>query len=287
LFLAALMLSACARGHEADPNATAAPAIAPTTTPQTSGRSETPPSTNDPPVDQPGPRRCAAAVLRGSVQGSEGAAGTVWTTIQLRNASARTCTVKGSPGVRLLGAHGQPVTAPSVPDRRHAGALVVLRPGRAAHFVFTQPNVCDHTVAGSRLRVTLPSGQGSLVVQLGAETRFGTCARVGVGAVQAQTTTTSSLGDRISDPQVAADRLVDAWVRGDRVAARNLTSRAVTDQLFSNAPPAQLPMARPCRLFDLGVFTCGYHVAEHAELTIVVRGGASVGYGVSGLEFGD
>jgi hypothetical protein len=35
------------------------------------------------------------------------------------------------------------------------------------------------------------------------------------------------------------------------------------------------------------VFMCGYHVAEHAELTIVVRGGASVGYGVSGLEFGD
>ena len=288
LFLAALLLSACARGQTADPTATPAPAIAPTTTPQTSGAPETPPSTNGPPVDLPGIRRCAASALQGSVQGSEGAAGTIWTTIQLRNASARTCTVKGIPGVRLLGAHGQPVTAPSVPDRRHAGSLVVLRPGRAAHFVFTQPNVCDNTVAGSRLRVTLPSGQGSLVVQLGGQTRFGTCARVGVGAVQAQTTgTTGPLGDRISDPQVAADRLVAAWMRGDRVAARNLTSRAVTDQLFSNAPPAQVPMARPCRLFDLGVFTCGYHVAEHAELTIVVRGGASVGYGVSGLEFGD
>ena len=61
----------------------------------------------------------------------------------------------------------------------------------------------------------------------------------------------------------------------------------MTDQLFSNTPPARLPMGRTCRLFDLGVFVCGYHVAEHAELTIVVRGGASVGYGVSGLEFGD
>ena len=289
LFIAALMLSACARGQTADPNATPAPAttIAPATTTQTSGAPETPESTNGPPVDRHGIRRCAASALRGSVQGSDGAAGTIWTTVQLRNASARTCTVKGSPEVRLLGAHGQPVTAPSVPNRRQAGSLVVLRPGQAAHFVFTQPNVCDHTVAGSRLRVTLPSGQGSLVVQLGAETRFGTCARVGVGAVQAQTTTTSPLGDRISDPQVAADRLVGAWVRGDRVAARNLTSRAVTDQLFSNAAPAHLPAAQPCRLFDLGVFTCGYHVAEHAELTIVVRGGASVGYGVSGLEFGD
>jgi hypothetical protein len=290
LFIAALMLSACARGQTAGPTATPALArtIAPATTTQTGGAPETPESTNGPPVDRPGIRRCAASALRGSVQGSEGAAGTVWTTVQLRNASARTCTVKGIPEVRLLGAHGRPVTAPSVPDRRHAGSLVVLRPGQAAHFVFTQPNVCDHTVAGSRLRVTLPSGQGSLVVQLGAETRFGTCARVGVGAVAAQTTrTTSPLGDRISDPQVAADRLVGAWVRGDRVAARDLTSRAVTDQLFSNAAPAQLPVARPCRLVDLGVFVCGYHVAEHAELMIVVRGGASVGYGVSGLEFGD
>jgi hypothetical protein len=258
----------------------------PTNKPRPGPGLETPPSTNGPSGDRPASGGCAASALRGSVQGSEGAAGTIWTTIQLRNASARTCTVKGVPWVRLLGAHGQPVTAPSVPDRRHAGSLVVLRPGRAAHFVFTEPNVCDDTVAGSRLRVTLPSGQGSLVVQLGAEARFGTCARVGVRAVEAQTTT-SSLGDRISDPQVAADRLVAAWVRGDREAARNLTSRAVTDQLFSNAPPAHLPMARPCRLFDLGVFTCGYHVAEHAELTIVVRGGASVGYGVSGLEFGD
>jgi Domain of unknown function (DUF4232) len=111
LFLAALLLSACARGHEADPNATAAPAIAPTTTPQTSGRPETPPSTNDPPVDRPGPRRCAAAALRGSIHGSDGAAGTSWSIVQLRNASARTCTVRGSPKVQLLSAQGQPLFA--------------------------------------------------------------------------------------------------------------------------------------------------------------------------------
>jgi len=263
----------------------------PTIKPQPGPGLETPPSTYDPSGGRPATSRCAASALRGSVQGTEGAAGTIWTTIQLRNTSPRTCTVKGIPEVRLLGAQGQPVTAPSLPDRRHAGSLVVLRPGQAAHFVFTEPNVCDTTVAGSRLRVTLPSGQGSVIVPLGTETRFGTCASVGVQALEASTAPTTPTGrsrfDRISDPQVAADRLVAAWVRGDRVAARHLTSRAVTDQLFSNTPPARLPMGRTCRLFDLGVFVCGYHVAEHAELTIVVRGGASVGYGVSGLEFGD
>jgi hypothetical protein len=295
VFAAAIAITGCSAHSTAHPSpAPQPPGTAPplnpvpTTKPPPGPDLETPPSTNDPSGDRPASGRCAASALRGSVQGTEGAAGTIWTTIQLRNTSARTCTVKGIPEVRLLGANGQPVTAPSLPDRRRAGSLVVLRPGQAAHFVFTEPNACDTTVAGSRLRVTLPSGQGSVVVPLGAETRFGTCASVGVQALQAQTTsTTSPLADRISDPQVAADHLVAAWVRGDRVAARHLMSRAVTDQLFSNTPPARLPMARPCRLFDLGVFVCGYHVAEHAGLTIVVRGGASVGYGVSGLEFGD
>jgi hypothetical protein len=185
LFLAALMLSACARGQTADPTATPAPAttIAPATTTQTSGAPETPESTNGPPVDRPGPRRCAASVLRGSVQGSEGAAGTAWTTIQLRNASARTCTVGGIPQVRLLGGQGQPVTAPSAPGGP-GGAVVTLWPGEPAQFDIAVANVCDRTIVGSRLRVTLPHGQGSVVVGLGGQAAFGTCRRVSVRALE-------------------------------------------------------------------------------------------------------
>src|SRR6266545_4226724 len=183
------------------PPGTASPVVpVATTNPQPSPGPITPPPTG----------RCDASALAGSVHDSDGAAGTIWYTIQLRNASARTCTVKGIPEVRLLGAQGQPVTAPSQPGGP-GGSLVVLRPGQAARFVFAEPNACDHTVAGSRLRVTLPAGQGSLVVQLGGETRFGTCASVRVQALQAQAIpTTSPLAERISDPQVAADRLVAA-----------------------------------------------------------------------------
>jgi hypothetical protein len=169
LFLAALLLSACARGQTAGPTATAAPATAPTTTAQTSGRPETPPSTNGPPVDRPAVRRCAASVLRGSGQYADGAAGTLWYTVQLRNVSARTCTVKGSPEVRLLDAEGLPlfVSGPARPD----GSVVTLRPGAAAQFALGVSNVCDSTVGGPRIRVTLPKGHGSLVVKLG----FATC----------------------------------------------------------------------------------------------------------------
>jgi hypothetical protein len=245
-----------------------------------------PPSTTRSSGGQPMTGRCTASAVAGTVQDSDGAAGHIWYRVQLRNTSARSCTVKGIPGVRLLGSHRQPVTAPSVPGGP-AGSLVVLRPGQAARFVFSEPNACDSFVVGSRLLVTLPQGRGSLVVGLGGETRFGTCASVGVQALQATTIPTTPGVDRISDPQLAADRLVAVWLGGDRVAAGKLTSQAVTQRLFSESPPAKRAVTQPCRLADLGVFVCSYHVADHFELTILVRGVASAGYGVSGVEFGD
>jgi hypothetical protein len=129
---------------------------------------DTPPPTSGPPVSRP-VVGCAASALRGSNQGSEGAAGTIYYTVRLRNVSARTCTVKGSPEVRLLDAEGQPlfVSGPARPD----GSVVTLRPGAAAQFALGVSDVCDSTVAGTRIQVTLPRGQGSLVVKLG----FATC----------------------------------------------------------------------------------------------------------------
>ena len=231
--------------------------------------------------------RCAASALRGSVQGSDGAAGTIWTTIQLRNASARTCTPKGIPEVRLLGAQGQPVTASSTPGGP-AGSPVVLRPGQAARLTFGQPNACDSFVVGSRLRVTLPHGRGALTVPLGGETRFGTCASVVVQALQASTIPTAPRFDRIADPQVASDRLVAAWLDGDRAAADKLTTtRSVTERLFSEPSPAKRPAVLPCRLVDLGLYLCSYPLAQPTELNVWVKGGASVGYGVSAVEFVD
>jgi hypothetical protein len=265
------------------PPGTAPPLYPPPTTTPGPGM---PPSTTRSSGGQPMTGRCTASAVAGTVQDSDGAAGHIWYRVQLRNTSGRSCTVKGIPGVRLLGAHRQPVTAPSVPGGP-AGSLVVLRPGQAARFVFSEPNACDSFVMGSRLLVTLPQGQGSLVVDLGVATRFGTCGSVGVQALQATTTTTTPDVDRISDPQLAADRLVAVWLGGDRLAAAKLTSQAVTQRLFSESPPATRPVTEPCRLAGPGEFVCSYHIADHFELMVLVRGGASAGYGVSGVEFGD
>jgi hypothetical protein len=163
--------------------------------PQPGPGADTPTWMTSPGAERPATDRCGASALRGSVQGSDGAAGTVWMTIQLRNASTRTCTVKGIPQVRLLGAQGQAVTAPSRPEGP-AGSLVVLGPGRVARFEFRYPNGCDTAVVGSRLRVTPPRQRGSVIVPLDTETRFGTCASVGVQALRASTTTSTPPVDR-------------------------------------------------------------------------------------------
>ena len=145
---------------------TSAPAPTPTT--PAPKPPEPPPPTTGRPNGPPATPRCAAAALRGSNQGTEGAAGTIWYTVQLRNASARTCTVKGSPEVRLLDAIGATVFG-SGPARLD-GSVVTLRPGAAAQFALGVSNVCDSRVGGSRIRVTLPRDQGSLVVKLGFDT---------------------------------------------------------------------------------------------------------------------
>ena len=272
------------------PAAASAVSAAPTAKPQPGAGPDLPTSTTSPSGHRPTPGRCAASALRASIQGTEGAAGTIYTTIGLRNISATTCTVKGIPQVRLLGDQGQPVTAPSVPGGP-AGSLVELRPGQAARFTFSQSNVCDTVVAGSRLRVTLPWGQESLTLPLGAGATVGTCVRVGVRALEASPAPTTPPGprfDRISDPQVAADRLVAAWLRGDRAAAGKLTtSPTVTARLFSESPPAHKPGALPCRLVELGLYLCSYPLAPLDELDVWVTGGASVGYGVRNVEFVD
>jgi hypothetical protein len=179
VFAAAVAVTGCTTNSTADRRAAAPPAPETTPAPQTGAGPATPPSTISPAGGQPTTGRCDALALKGSVLGTEGAAGTIWYTIQLRNVSAKICTVTGIPEVRLLGAQGQPVTAPSRPDGP-GGSLVTLPPGKAARFAFGEPNVCDSTVAGSRLRVTLPQGHGSLVVQLDGERQFGTCSSVHV-----------------------------------------------------------------------------------------------------------
>jgi hypothetical protein len=101
-------------------------------------------------------------------------------TIELRNISTSTCALRAVPGVRLLGAQGQPVTPPSLAFDPAGGRLrlVTVRPGGAVRFAFGASDVCDATVAGARIRLTVAPGMPSLVVPLGE--RLETCRAVQV-----------------------------------------------------------------------------------------------------------
>jgi hypothetical protein len=62
------------------------------------------------------------------------------------------------------------------------------------------------------VQVRLSAGQGSVIVPLDTERRFGTCGGVGVRALRASPTTIRS--DGISDPQVTASNELNVWVTG-------------------------------------------------------------------------
>jgi hypothetical protein len=109
---------------------------------------------------------------------------------------------------------------------------------------------------------------------------LGACTALGYG--------TAAHPARITNPQVVADRLLRAWMRHDTVAAGRLVSNVATmEALFSEEAPTSAPETIPCRPAGLGLFACSYTLSSHAELTVVVGGGASAGYGVTGVEWGD
>lgn len=68
---------------------------------------------------------CAAAQLRGTVGGSQGAAGTIALSVILRNVSRVGCTLAGYPALRMTSASGRVRTRV-----RHGGLAFLAKPAR-------------------------------------------------------------------------------------------------------------------------------------------------------------
>jgi hypothetical protein len=163
----------------------------------------------------------------------------------------------------------------------YAHVFAISRPNPPGHPQYENEQLFLRDVNGSWQSVAEGTGIACSDADITAAL-LGACRALGY-----PTHTTPPPTPRISDPQVAADHLVDTWMRGDKDAARQLAGRTVTDHLFSESPPAKAPGPRPCRLAQPAMYVCSYTLADHAELTVIVEGGASAGYGVSGVEFGD
>ena len=133
-----------------------------------------------------------------------------------------------------------------------------------------------------------PSGTTGSIIFVEPSALDGTPINATVVRVRFAKSGASPLADRISDPKVAADRLVDAWVRADKAAAAKVATKAVVTRLFSADRSGQDPKPGSCRLVKPAQFICSYPLSPgQSELSLVVEGGASVGYLVSGFEFGD
>jgi hypothetical protein len=135
----------------------------------------------------PGTARCATGALIGAVTGSNGAAGTIETTVSLTSTATASCVLGGYPGLQLLGAGGSALPTTVVRKGNYsftamAPATVMLARGQAAYFnigysdvpvgsettcptstslEITPPNAFDHLTIPAALG---PCGGGTLVV---------------------------------------------------------------------------------------------------------------------------
>ncbi len=85
-----------------------------------------------------GPTSCRAADLAGTESGGSGAAGTIETSVTLRNTSSSTCVLGGYPGLLLIGSGGAALPTNVVrkgtyPFTSQAPTLVTLAPGQSGH----------------------------------------------------------------------------------------------------------------------------------------------------------
>jgi hypothetical protein len=192
-------LVACSSGSSSStstgPTTTAGTGPSTTTTPSGSTSTSTSTSTTG-----AGLSRCATAHLAGSVVGGNGAAGTIQTTMGLRNTASTSCTLGGYPGLQLLGAGGAALPTTVVrkgtyPFTAMAPTTVTLAPDQSAYFnigysdvpmgnqtscptsvslQITPPNAYDHLVITASLG---PCGNGTMTVSpvflaTGSNTQF-------------------------------------------------------------------------------------------------------------------
>lgn len=167
--------SASASAPSASPSATAESSAEPTTpaTPDPTATTESATPSPSPSASESTPAAagvCTAAQLSGAVEDQAGgaAAGGVYRTIVLTNASDQECVVDGFPGVSFVDASGTQIGAPADRDGS-ATTPVVLAPGASATATLQQTNAqnygdgCGITPAAG-VRVYPPGATDSLVL---------------------------------------------------------------------------------------------------------------------------
>jgi hypothetical protein len=181
----AAILGACGTAGQA--GAPAPRTVTVTATPSASGHSgdpAPPASTPAGPPTQPaaptrtpgGPPTCLASVLRASLGPSEGAAGTIYQTVVLTNASSATCSLYGYPGVSFVTSiGGSQIGAPASRNPLRSPLLVTLRPGQSADTRVGVAQAADYPrrtcqpLAASWLKIYPPGDYGAVYLKYKAQ----------------------------------------------------------------------------------------------------------------------
>lgn len=120
----------------------------------------------------PSASSCAPSQLSGSIAGTEGAAGTQFVTIALRNTSSSPCSLEGSPSVELLDASGASLRVREQTGLPEGPSLepstLLLHPGQTATVTIATHDVnvgAQPCVEASSARIS-PTGGGGIDVAL-------------------------------------------------------------------------------------------------------------------------
>ena len=110
LAVAATISSACSSSHQpsagSTTTATSSTSVPPPSSPSTSTTASTVASSTTSTTGPSGPQACSSSQLSGSLASPNGAAGTTYYFLVLRNTGSTTCTLTGYPGVSFLTGQG-------------------------------------------------------------------------------------------------------------------------------------------------------------------------------------
>ena len=165
--LGGLVLAACSSGSSTSTTVTTTttttPTTAPTTTSTTAGHATS--------TTAAGTTQCTNNNLAASIYGSSGAAGTIETTVALKNTSASNCTLNGYPGLGMTGSNGASLTTTVVRKGNYnftamAPTEVIISSGQSVYFNMGYSDVPTGSAtscpAAANLVITPPNAYTSM-----------------------------------------------------------------------------------------------------------------------------
>ena len=171
--LGGLVLAACSSGSSTSTTVTTTTTPTTTTAPATTSTTAGHATTTTATTTAAGTTQCTTTNLAASIYGSSGAAGTIETTVALKNTSASNCTLGGYPGLGMTGSNGASLTTTVVRKGSYnftamAPTTVIISSGQSVYFNMGYSDVPTGSAtscpAAANLVITPPNAYTSVTI---------------------------------------------------------------------------------------------------------------------------